>query len=169
MEPRLVLELVPQSSWRKNVRNLVPSRTWDLLRFYCYERAGHKCEICGGVGDRHPVECHEIWHYDEEKHEQTLVGLQALCPDCHSCKHIGMANRLGKLDHCIKHLMNVNEMSRCQAERMIQDAFALWRERSAFQWVVNMDLLPDLVSTALSSQSPKGKSRKTKPSGPNSR
>ena len=27
-------------------------KDWDKLRKACYESAGHKCEICGGVGWR---------------------------------------------------------------------------------------------------------------------
>jgi len=123
-----------------------------MLRKRCYELAGYKCEICGDVGKKHPVECHEIWHYDDENHTQTLTGLIALCPDCHMCKHIGFASRIGKLNICVRHLMIVNEISRLVAEKMVDDAFGLWNRRSEFDWTINMDFVESLIAAAESAR-----------------
>lgn len=93
---KLEIELVPSSSWGNNLRDEanLSRGDWDTLRRGCYERAGHKCEICGGVswrtygGKRKKiVECHEIWSY--EGGVQRLEGLVALCSKCHRVKHIG--------------------------------------------------------------------------------
>ena len=67
---KLTIELVPQSSWGNNLRseaNLSKGQ-WDKLRKESYRKANYKCEICGEKGPKWPVECHEIWHYDDEKH-----------------------------------------------------------------------------------------------------
>jgi hypothetical protein len=57
---------------------------------------GSRCEICGGRGPEHPVECHERWRYNDLIRTQTLVRMIALCPACHQVKHVGLANVRGK-------------------------------------------------------------------------
>ena len=74
---KLTIELVPSTSWGNNLRseaNLSKDR-WDTLRRQSYRKAGYRCEICSEKGPTHPVECHEIWHYDDETKTQTLKGL----------------------------------------------------------------------------------------------
>ena len=69
---KLTIELVPSTAWYSNVRSNVTSSQWDVLRKECYKNAGYKCEVCGGKGPKHPVECHEIWEYNDESFTQTL-------------------------------------------------------------------------------------------------
>lgn len=73
-ERHLTIELVPNTCWYSNVRSNVAKKDWDTLRYHTYKQASHRCEICGGVGQQHPVECHEIWDYDDQQHIQTLTG-----------------------------------------------------------------------------------------------
>jgi hypothetical protein len=94
--PRLTIELVPRTCWFSNVRDQVPRGDWDRIRREVYERAGKRCEVCSGRGSRHPVECHEVWEYDETAHVQRLVRMIALCPACHEVKHIGLAGLKGR-------------------------------------------------------------------------
>ena len=82
-EPRrrmLTIELVPRTSFYQNLRNMLPTGDWDILRRESYQRNLYRCEICDGAGPNWPVECHEIWDYDDEFNIQTLIGLQSLCP-----------------------------------------------------------------------------------------
>src|SRR5574337_1863360 len=88
---KLTIELVPQTSWMNNVRAVLTTKRWDILRGIVADQAWNVCEICGGVGPKHPVECHEIWEYDEKNRTQKLAGMIALCPDCHMVKHFGFA------------------------------------------------------------------------------
>ncbi len=62
---KLSVELVPSSSWANNVRSLVSKKEWDSIRKKSYQDANYRCEICHGVGRKHPVECHEIWEYND--------------------------------------------------------------------------------------------------------
>jgi len=71
----LTIELVPKGQWGSNLRSELSTKDWDTLRRESYHLASYKCEVCGGVGPRHPVECHEIWHYDDAYHVQRLDGL----------------------------------------------------------------------------------------------
>ena len=138
---KLIVELVPRTSWFENLRSLLTPEQWDKLRRETYRKALYRCEVCGGKGLKHPVECHEIWHYDDRKHRQTLTGLIALCPNCHQCKHIGLAELQGKYEAAFKHLMKVNRWTKRQAEQHIEAAVEKWEERNDFEWNVDISLV----------------------------
>ena len=138
---KLTIELVPRTAWYKNLRIELSKSEWDKLRKATYAKAGNVCEICGGKGPKWPVECHEIWEYDEGTNIQTLKGLVALCPKCHQCKHVGLAQMQGHYDNARKHLAEVNGISINEAEDYINDCFDLWEERSQKKWKLNKDWL----------------------------
>ena len=144
MTPKLTIELVPSTTWEDNVRSAISDAEWDTLKKQVYRKAGYCCEICGGKGDRWPVECHEIWEFDEELKLQTLLGFIALCPSCHSVKHIGYASILGKYAQTLNHLMMVNGWSKREAEKYVHTAFKLWDERSKIKWKVDISELGNL-------------------------
>jgi len=132
----LEIELVPQTSHFKNLRSELKSSEWDLLRKDSYKQANHCCEICGGKGRKWPVECHEIWNY--QNGTQTLLGLISLCPSCHEVKHFGLAQIKGRDGIAMKHLMKVNEWSIRQASAHIQEAFTIWDKRSKQPWTLDI-------------------------------
>ncbi len=142
-ENRLTIELVPQTCWFSNVRSEVSPADWDQLRKTTSHNAGGRCQVCGGRGPKWPVECHEIWYYDDNHHVQTLVGLLALCPACHEVKHMGLANIRGRGEIAARHLATVNGWTPQEAERYIAAQFALWQRRSAFQWTLDMSWLEE--------------------------
>jgi len=141
--PRLTIELVPETVWASNVRTVVTRSEWDRLRKAVYERANHACEVCGGKGVRHVVECHEIWHYDDATLKQTLLGMQALCPSCHEVKHIGLAQVRGYYERAIAHLAKVNGWTQSVARVYAHDQFLLWQERSKKRWTLDLDVLKE--------------------------
>ncbi len=141
IKTRLTIELVPQTCWFSNVRSEVGAADWDTLRKAVAAEAGNRCEVCGGRGPRWPVECHEIWQYDDAAHRQTLLGLTALCPACHEVKHIGFANVRGRGHLAAKHLAAVNGWTAAQADRYIAEQFAVWQERSRFDWTLDLSWL----------------------------
>lgn len=139
--PRLTIELVPRTCWFSNVRSEVSQDDWDRLRFDVYTQARNRCEVCGGRGPRHPVECHEIWHYDDQHHIQQLLGLIALCPLCHSVKHYGLAAARGVEESAFNHLARVNKWGTEQAVWYISEQFTVWRERSEHNWHLDITWL----------------------------
>lgn len=139
--PRLTIELVPSSSWFTNARSRLPEDEWDLVRRAVYKRARYRCEVCGGRGERHPVECHEVWAYDDEHHVQRLERLIALCPACHKVKHLGLASVNGQYDEALQHLAGVNGWALEQAQQYAQLTFAQWEQRSRHEWTVDTGLL----------------------------
>lgn len=142
---KLAVELVPSTCHFSNVRSTVTSAEWDKIRFISYAAADNKCEICGGDGKaqgyKHKVECHEIWDYDDVNHVQTLTGLISLCPTCHQVKHIGRAIAIGKQEVCFQQLAKINKWTEKEIQEHIVASFQLHKERSKFQWTLDISLL----------------------------
>jgi 5-methylcytosine-specific restriction endonuclease McrA len=137
---KLTIELVPSTSFFSNVRAVVSQNQWDAIRKTCYKKANYKCEICGNIGQQHPVECHEIWKYTSD-HKQVLKGFIALCPSCHMVKHIGFAKVRGLYDEAINHLAKVNNISNKEARNYTNECFLIWENRSQYQWKLDISLI----------------------------
>ena len=144
-KPKLTCELVPRTCFYSNVRSVLPTSVWDKLRKESYAKAKFKCEICKGSGldqgYKHALECHEIWDYDDLNHVQTLTGLISLCPTCHQVKHIGRSIAIGKQDVCFQQLAKVNKWTQKEIEEHISSSFQLHKERSKYQWSLDLSLL----------------------------
>ncbi|WPK37578.1 homing endonuclease [Escherichia phage AV124] len=142
---KLEIELVPKTAWFTNLRSRLPKAQWDVVRKKCYEKANYRCEICGGKGTKHPVECHEKWNFGDGK--ITLIGLIALCPSCHEVKHIGLAGIRGRGEIALRHFMRVNEVSRHVAEKYVKEGFDLYHERSKREkWELDVRYLDEYLS-----------------------
>jgi len=137
----LTVELVPRSAWFKNVRSHVSKEEWERLKRATFGRAGHRCEVCGGRGARWPVECHEVFAYDDEQRVQRLVRLVALCPACHEVKHIGLAGVRGRRREAVAHLARVNGWSHADAELYLEVCFETWHRRSCHEWRLDLSYL----------------------------
>ena len=140
---KLEIELVPSSCWYSNVRSNVPSSIWDIIRKKVYEDASHKCEICGRKGR---LECHEIWNYDDVHYIQKLTKMIALCSDCHSAKHIGLARIRGKYEKTTKHLSKINKISIEDVALYIEVQFEIWSKRSAHKWTLDISALDNYTN-----------------------
>jgi len=136
---KLTIELVPSTIWRSNIRSLVSREVWDKIRKEQYEKAGHKCEICG-VSDR--LHCHELWKYDDEYqyHIQRLDGFIILCENCHMIKHAGFSmhtlqgSKIYDRNTLTEHFCKVNNCKREDFIKHENEAFKEWEERSKFRW-----------------------------------
>ena len=71
MRELLTIELVPRTSWYRNVRSNVSREEWERLKKITFSRAGYVCELCGGRGRKWPVECHEVFEYDDKRYIQN--------------------------------------------------------------------------------------------------
>lgn len=149
-QPLLTIELVPESCWYSNVRSQVSQREWDKLRKATYQAANYCCEICGGKGTKHPVECHEVWHYDDEQRIQKLARMIALCPACHEVKHMGLANVRGRSEMACEHLAKVNGWSIQQTNDYVRQCFQVWQERSQHEWTLDISYLEEFGINASS-------------------
>jgi 5-methylcytosine-specific restriction endonuclease McrA len=140
---KLTLDLVPASCFFTNVRAFVSKKQWDTIRFKVYSKAYDTCEICGGIGPAHAVECHEIFEYNDSELIQKLTGMIALCPNCHNTKHFGLSELQGKRVKILKHFMKVNKVNKTDAEKYISEQFIIWAKRSKYRWALDISLLKD--------------------------
>lgn len=144
-ETKLTIELIPKTCWFSSVRTMVSIKEWNKLRFASYELANNKCEICGdnglNQGYKHRVECHEVWEYNDETHTQKLIRLISLCVRCHQVKHIGRANAMGKQADVFKQLEDVNGWDHKQVVTHVAESFELYKERSKYQWALDISVL----------------------------
>lgn len=142
--PRLEVELVPQTCWWSNVRSQVTKTQWETCKRFVRTRSRDRCEVCGGRGMKWPVECHEIWNYDDENQIQTLVGLVALCPDCHAAKHIGRTLSVESSqrgEHVLRHIMTINRWGYEHLEQYLDKVFAIHSIRSEWVWSLDVSYL----------------------------
>ncbi|WP_341752106.1 MULTISPECIES: DUF5710 domain-containing protein [unclassified Candidatus Tisiphia] len=143
--PIILPRLVPEPLWYLNLRSLLPKEEWDYLRKLTYEESGYRCIICGCKGKKWPVECDEIWSYDDDySKEYSMVcfqGLQSLCPYCHQVHHFGKARVDGNDDMAMARLMVLNGWSIEKAQKIVAESFDKWEERSLKKWLFNSDVL----------------------------
>lgn len=146
LSPRglLTVELVPRTSWYVNVRSHVSAAEWERLKKLTFGRAGYRCEVCGGRGRKWPVECHEVFSYDDARRVQKLERLVALCPGCHEVKHIGLAGVRGRRREAVAHLARVNGWTRDDAELYLEACFETWHRRSNHEWTLDLTHLAEL-------------------------
>ena len=115
---KLTIELVPQTCWFSNLRKVLTQSEWDKVRKYTYKLSeDHSCMICGTKEGK--LNAHEIWEYDEENHIQKLIGLIALCDDCHMVKHIGFAQLNGMYVDALLKFCEVNKCDRTQFHKAL--------------------------------------------------
>jgi hypothetical protein len=132
--PYLQPRLVPQSLWGKNLRALLTQDQWDVVRKAAYRRAGYRCKICGEQGPQWPVEADEVWAYDDMALTHTLMGVVALCPDCHHVRHWGKTMIDGNEVAAFAHIVKINRFTRADAERLVAAAMTQWEQRSRLRW-----------------------------------
>jgi hypothetical protein len=140
---KLEPDLIPRTTFFTNLRSMLRSSEWDRIRKIVYVRSNYRCEICGNQGEKHPVECHEMWNY--ENGIQKLVGLTALCPSCHEVKHIGLARMKGRWIQAVQHMMKINQMNQAETIVVIQKAFDLWAERNKVKWELDISNIDSLA------------------------
>lgn len=143
----LTIELVPETCWFSNVRSNVKKIDWEKLKTLTFRKASYRCEICNKRGEKWPVECHEIWEYNDIHKIQTLKGLISLCPPCHQVKHIGFANVQGAGEAAALHLSQVNDWDMATTYKYIDEQFLIWQERSKHEWSLDVSWLKDFGIT----------------------
>ena len=138
---KLTIELVPNCLQRMSVRSLLTQGSWDRIRQVVYKRANNSCEICGSIGLRYPVACHEIWDYDNNSYIQCLKDFIALCPSCHGVKHFGLSRIMGYEEQATQHLCNINNWTIKNAKKYIDESFEIYQLQNLHSWEQNLDFL----------------------------
>lgn len=134
---KLPLNLIPATSWWKNVRSKISKSQWDLIRRKVYRQANYTCEICGIKNVR--LDCNEVWNYQGNK--QTLVRLEAVCRMCHLTQHMGYASLIGKQQEAFNHLIKLNNWTGEQGKNYVQSKWKEWEKRSLINWDIDISIL----------------------------
>lgn len=138
----LTLNLTPKTCQYSNLKSQFSKDDWNKLRKNVYYHSEYRCEICGGIGNQWPVECHEKWEYDDRSKIQILKGFYCLCPLCHLAKHLGLAYYL-KVDYkrVLEHIRNINHFSQQDLMDFIRYEWNKQRFRENCEWKLNIDIL----------------------------
>ncbi|MBY0292197.1 MAG: hypothetical protein K2W92_02780 [Alphaproteobacteria bacterium] len=108
---RIKLEFIPATQYFLNVRAAVEVPQWEAIAKTHYREAKGHCEICS---KKARMECHELWNFDTNTFTQKLVGMVALCHECHGGIHYGHTiHSKDRADaaRITKHLLKVNHWS----------------------------------------------------------
>jgi hypothetical protein len=146
LNPKLSVELVPKTCWYSNVRTNTTRAEWEKCKKYAKTKSNSKCEICGSVGSRWAVECHEIWHYDDATGVQKLLDLIALCPRCHEVKHYGYAELNNAGERAFLHLTEVNGWTPAVTALYLTLVNLQWEKRSTRPWVLDISVLAEIMN-----------------------
>ena len=136
---KLTIDLLPKGAWNNDLSKILAKKDWDKIRTKCYERANHRCEICGYQTDE--LDAHEIWDFNIKAKTQTLKDIIAICSGCHGVKHYRNSERLGYGENAKKHFMKVNNCSEFDFGTHLAEAQILFAERnSVYYWKMIADL-----------------------------
>mmetsp|Transcript_21198 Transcript_21198/g.46504 ORF Transcript_21198/g.46504 Transcript_21198/m.46504 type:complete len:332 (-) Transcript_21198:570-1565(-) len=143
----LYVDLIPRSLRGTNLSAELPTSEWNRLRKTQYRKAGHRCQVCGGVGERWPVECHERWSRNPSTRTLHLRGLLALCPMCHKVKHLSRASNQGESSVLAqRHLATINGWTVEQTTSYLEQVMRTLEEDNEHVWRVDTSWLVDRKS-----------------------
>ena len=137
---KLYIDMIPKTSYFKNVRMLFSENDWNLIRHHIYERVENKCECCGKKRSKY-LDAHERWEYNFETKTQKLVRIIALCRLCHSATHYGHSRRTKNMDNINNHIKKINNFTDEELENHIKDAYATWKERNKIKWELDLSII----------------------------
>lgn len=138
--PVLLPDMLPNTTWEANLRHMLSDAEWDRLRKFCYQAAGNTCIACGSRGEPH-IEAHESWRFDEATGVQKLRGLLALCPTCHKAKHLGYAQRIGRLQQVYGRLKWLNDWDDDTLFKQLAQVHTRQEELSKRTWTLDLSFL----------------------------
>lgn len=148
--PYIKINLIPQTSWGRNIRALIPKEEWrSFAKKYVYSMTGHACLVCGGRGEEWPVEADEVWHFDDKTNVQRLNTIVPLCPSCHEIRSAGLSISKGIKSQIIGHLSWVNRCTRREAEKQIDKAMDVWQQRCRKKWKLDISLMEQKYGISL--------------------
>jgi hypothetical protein len=111
---------------------------WSVFaKTHVYASTGSVCRICGGRGEKWPVEADEVWRYDDAGSVQTLHAIIPLCPACHEVRSAGLATKNGRRRAIVLHLAWVERISEADAAKRIDEAMTQWTSRSRRPWTID--------------------------------
>jgi hypothetical protein len=146
--PGLFVDLVPSSCWFTNARSCMAGRDWERVRRLVVGRAGRRCEVpgCGAQEARAReiwLEVHERWEYltGPSGRVQVLRRLVCLCTWCPHGDSFWVRRCPRRGPGSLRAPAHRDRHDRGGRPRHIDAAFALWRQRSAAAWDLDLSIL----------------------------
>jgi len=136
----LYIDMIPKTSYFKNVRSLFNDTDWNLIRHHIYERSSHRCECCGVKRFKY-LDAHERWIYDYETKTQKLIRIIALCRLCHQATHFGHSKKTKNIDKIKEHLKKVKKINDMDLENHIKEAYNIWNNRNKIEWIIDTSII----------------------------
>ena len=136
----LYIDMIPKTSYFKNVRSLFTKEDWNIIRHHIYKRVNNRCECCGCYRNKY-LEAHERWSYNNEEGIQKLERIIALCKLCHSAVHYGHSKMKKNMDKINDHIKKVKKINDEELEKHIKESRELWKERNKIEWKLNLSII----------------------------
>lgn len=137
---KLYIDMIPKTTYFKNVRSLFSDSDWNLIRHHIYERVNNKCECCGKKKMKY-LDAHERWEFNEETQTQKLVRIIALCKLCHSATHYGHSKRKKNIDKINNHIKKINNYNDEELKEHINNSYKIWKDRNKIKWKLDFSIL----------------------------
>jgi len=138
----LYIDMIPKTSYFKNVRSIFNEGDWNLIRHHIYERTNNRCECCGCKRGKY-LEAHERWIFDYENKTQKLIRIIALCRLCHQSTHYGHSKVFKDINKINEHLKRVRGNNDEELKNHIKDAYEIWKKRNEIEWKIDVSIIRD--------------------------
>lgn len=152
----LYLNLIPSNLWYLNLRKLLTDQAWKQLSNDIRAAQHWTCQACGisirQLKSPKWFDCHEMWDFNEQTHEVSLLCLVCLCKKCHSATHFGYASIKQQDQVAFAHLCKVNHWDKESAQVYIEACFEQWSQRSQKTWTLEWTSIANWVPEPLLSQ-----------------
>ncbi len=136
---KLEINLLPLGAWDNDLSKTLTKKDWDTLRNVCYEKANHRCQICGAETD--DLDAHEVWDFNITNKTQTLKNIIGICTKCHGVIHYKNSVRLGYGNEAKMHFIKVNNCSEMEFASHLHKAISDFEERNkVYRWKIVADL-----------------------------
>jgi hypothetical protein len=137
---KLYIDMIPKTTYFKNVRSIFNDCDWNLIRHHIYERVNNRCECCGRKRSKY-LDAHERWEFNEDTQTQKLVRIIALCKLCHSATHYGHSKRRKNIDNINNHIKKINNFTDEELETHIKTAYEIWNKRNTIKWNLDFSII----------------------------
>jgi len=136
----LYIDMIPKTSYFKNVRYCFSNNDWDIIRNHIYNRVNNRCECCGVKRSKF-LEAHERWQYDYETNTQKLIRIIALCKLCQQATHYGHSKMKKDITKINEHIKKVKKINDEELKEHIKDAYDIWKERNKVEWKIDLSII----------------------------
>ena len=133
----LTVKLTPRSVSGKSLATMLTADEWDGIRHDVYAKYSHTCPHCSAPADRANV----LWDYNMNTRIQSLVGIEANCPQCGLASHYQAVKTDQTDDMVHQHLMQINGWTVAQVQEHLAEVLAEYEARSALTWTMDASWL----------------------------